>query len=77
MTGSFISSNVYNHKYSINAIRIYLRIWNKNDQNPEMYMVFSKDYFCILNDVYHNRKIDINFCEKMSEETVVYSIDQM
>ena len=32
-------------------------------------MVFSKDYFCIWYGVYHNRKIGINFREKVSEET--------
>ena len=42
-----------------------------------MYMVFNMDFFRILNDVYHKRKIDINFREKISEETAVYSIDQM
>ena len=40
-------------------------------------MVFSKDYFCIWYGVYHNRKIGINFREKVSEETADYSIDQM
>ena len=77
MTDSFISPNIYNHKYPINPIRIKLWKWNKNDQYPLIYMVFSKDYFCIWYGVYHNRKIGINFREKVREETADYSIDQM
>ena len=40
-------------------------------------MGFSSDYSCIWNAVYHNRKISINFREMVSEETAVYSIDQV
>ena len=52
-------------------------IERQNDQYPLLYMVFSKDYFCIWYSVYHTRKIGINFREKVSEETADYSIDQM
>ena len=40
-------------------------------------LVFSSEYTCIWYDVYRNRKIGINFREMVSEETAVYSIDQM
>ena len=61
----------------INAIRIKLWIWNKNDQYPLINMVFSKDCACVCYAVYHNRKIGIDFREMVSEEKAVYSIDQM
>ena len=40
-------------------------------------MGFSSDYSCIWYAMYRDRKIGINFREMVSEETAVYSIDQM
>ena len=40
-------------------------------------MILCSDYSCIWHVVYHNRKININFREMVSEVTAVYSIVQV
>ena len=81
MTGSFISPNKYKQKYPTNPLKMKLLIWKQESpvpfKVPLISMGFSSDYSCIWYAVYHNRKISINFREMVSEETAVYSIDQV
>ena len=62
-------------KYPTNPMKI--KLWTWNDQYPVISMVFCLDYSCILYAVYRIRKISIDCREIISEETAVYSIDQM